>query len=592
MQIKSIFVSNFLGLCNVDIDTSSRVTLFAGRNGAGKSSLRDAIALALTADLGRVSLKKEVGALIHDGTESAVCEVVDADGDQYGVTLTAAGKMTDTRKGKASNPMLAYVLDAQRFTRLELNDRRAFLFGLMGVKTDGKAITERLIKRELDAKKIERIAPLLRSGFPAACAEAKSKATEAKGAWRQVTGETYGSEKGKTWRAAVPASDAALVAKLTTELKHADVAVESWQQSIGQLQAEETRHDAELAKLPVLQQQADKVDRIAKKLATDEEQLAGWEADLIKTAAAAGAGPRVGLLHDLANALHALLRLGPTDATTEGVDAMHALQAYEAEHGKIGGTGDPKARERLASIRQSRDLMASAVSNGKRDLAAAQKAKEAIATIKALPPLDPELLQTARSTAETLKKQRADIIAKLDAQKAQKAQADAAKKKTEDAAAHHIDVQQWDAIGDALAPDGIPGEILSEALGPMNERLAQSAVDADWLRAAVGPDMAITGNGRAYRLLSESEQWRIDAMFAEAIAHLSGTRLLVLDRFDVLDPLGRAQLLGWLDVLADTGEVDSALIFGTLKSLPTSLPSTIATHWIENGVVAQLKEAA
>lgn len=31
---------------------------------------------------------------------------------------------------------------------------------------------------------------------------------------------------------------------------------------------------------------------------------------------------------------------------------------------------------------------------------------------------------------------------------------------------------------------------------------------------------------------------------------------------------------------------------GTLKALPSTLPSTIDAHWIDNGVVSQLKEAA
>jgi hypothetical protein len=41
-------------------------------------------------------------------------------------------------------------------------------------------------------------------------------------------------------------------------------------------------------------------------------------------------------------------------------------------------------------------------------------------------------------------------------------------------------------------------------------------------------------------------------MLAEAISFQSGLRLLVLDRFDVLDAQGRSDLLAWLDVLART----------------------------------------
>ena len=49
-------------------------------------------------------------------------------------------------------------------------------------------------------------------------------------------------------------------------------------------------------------------------------------------------------------------------------------------------------------------------------------------------------------------------------------------------------------------------------------------------------------------------------------------------------------LTAWLDELAARGEIDTALIFGTLKSLPANLPQTMTAHWLENGVVAQPKE--
>ena len=156
----------------------------------------------------------------------------------------------------------------------------------------------------------------------------------------------------------------------------------------------------------------------------------------------------------------------------------------------------------------------------------------------------------------------------------------------------HQSVLAWLQIADALAPDGIPGEMLSEALTPLNERLLQSATDAEWAQVAVHSDMRITSGLRDYALLSESEKWRADAMLAEAVAHLSKIKLLVLDRFDVLDMKGREDLIAWLDILAQDGEINTALIFGTLKALPATLPPTIAAHWLENGVVAQLKEAA
>lgn len=600
MRIASLYVSNFLGLQHAEVQLGAPVALFCGKNAAGKSSLRDAVALALTADLGRVHLKKEAPALIHRGADLAVCEVKDADGDEWRVTITAAGKIADSQKGREADPVLAYVLDAQRFARLDQTERRAFLFGLMGVKMDQGEIARRLEARGGHIGKMARILPLLRSGFDAASKQAKAYATEAKGAWRQVTGETYGSEKAKAWRATVPAYDAAAAQRLATELQHADVAIGQWQEQIGKLQGEEQRRAQLRAKLPALAEAAGKLQRIAEKLATDQQQLAEWEADLKKTAEAAGAVPREGLVHDLARLLWQLA-MDPTVAPAMDLAAVNdALSRYEKEHGRLDfkRTGDSRARDRLASVQRSRDLMASAVANDQRDLAAAQAAKDEQDRINAelAEVFDAAALADAREQVEKLKTARAATVAEADKLKSIKAMVDSAEAKTVQAGEHAADVAAWDLIGDALAPDGIPAEILAEALGPINARLAQSALDTDWPRIEIAADMTIrTGlHERPYALLSESERWRADAMLAEAVAHVSGTRLLVLDRMDVLDLQGRGELLGWLDVLAESGEIDTALLFATLKQPPAGLGERVQVEWIEAGVAGQqpLKAAA
>jgi hypothetical protein len=601
MRIANLYVSNFLGLQHAEVALRAPVALFCGKNAAGKSSLRDAVALALTADLGRVHLKKEAPALIRHGADLAVCEVKDADGDEWRVTITAAGKIADSQKGREPEPVLSYVLDAQRLARLDPTERRAFLFGLMGVKMDQGEIARRLEARGGHIGKMTKILPLLRSGFDAASKQAKTYATEAKGAWRTVTGETYGSEKAKAWRAAVPPYDAAAAQRLATELQHADVAIGQWQEQIGKLQAEEQRRAQLRAKLPALAEAAGKLQRVAEKLATDEQQLADWDADLKKTAAAAGVTPREGLVHDLARLLYSVA-IDPLVVTTLDIGRVNdLLSQYEREYGRLdadGAAGDSKARDRLPSVQRSRDLMASAVANDRRDLAVAQAAKDEQARITAelAEVFDAAALADAREQVEKLKATRAATVAESDKLKSIKAMVDSAEAKTKQAGEHAVDVAAWDLIGDALSPDGIPAEILAEALGPINARLAQSALDTDWPRVEIASDMAIrTGlHERPYALLSESERWRADAMLAEAIAHVSGARLLVLDRMDVLDLQGRGELLGWLDVLAENGEIDTALLFATLKQPPAGLGERVQVEWIEAGMAGQqpLKAAA
>lgn len=598
MKIANLYVSNFLGAAAVDVRTDAPVQLFTGHNGAGKSSLRDAVALALTADLGRVHLKKEAPALIHDGADAAACEVTDADGDTWGVTITRAGKITDTHKGGAHDPVLSYVLDAQRFAQLDATERRAFLFGLQGVKLDPAAVKERLAARGCEAARVERIAPLLRPGFDAASKDAKAKATEAKGAWRAVTGETYGAVKAATWRAAVPPYDAQAAKHAATELEHCDHAIEKWQKEVGALQAEEQRRAALRAKLPALQEHAARVPRLDGKVQADHQGLIEAEQALSIGQQKAGAAPRVGLVHELAWAVDNLIFfcLDPKDPNDARV--LAAMASYEAEHGKVHrgaeDAGDTDAQARLPALRESVALMQRALANSKRDLAAAQEAQAEARRIsdELAETFDADGLGNARQQLDTLKVQRAELVKRLDAMKSIKAAIDAADAKTASAAQHHADVSAWDAIGDALAPDGIPAELLREALDPLHARLQQHAIDTEWPQVHIRDDMSIAVGGRDYRLLSESERWRADAVLAETIAHLSGVRLLVLDRFDVLDLAGRAELLTWLDTLAGLGELDTALIFGTLKAAPANLPPTIAAHWIENGVVGQLKAAA
>ena len=81
-------------------------------------------------------------------------------------------------------------------------------------------------------------------------------------------------------------------------------------------------------------------------------------------------------------------------------------------------------------------------------------------------------------------------------------------------------------------------------------------------------------------------------MIAAAIAEISGTRILMLDRFDVLDLPGREDLIVWLDALTANGQLDTALIFGTMKAEPKGLPPSIQSHWITNSSISNVEQVA
>lgn len=585
MKLDHIKIANVLGITAADIRIDKPVTLIAGKNFAGKSSIQECVRMALVGDTVRgIDLKKDYGSLVHEGESNGLIEIAVAGALPVWFSLPD-GKSTPITE-YVPPKALPYVLDAQRFAHMPSQERRAFLFGLMGLSADGQAVRDRLTAKGCDPKKIEATMPILRAGFAAACEDAKGKATAAKGAWRAVTGETYGAKKAIGWKADKPAYDAALLDRAYKDMADVDLAIEKATTAVGDLQGQSRRHAEQKQRLSALRETAGHYARIQDKLYRDEAELKTWQEKVEDTRAKASgtAGkpqtftcPCCGVVleHRLADG---------------------ALIEYVAPEQKA----DPEAVEKLPEYEKALALMESAVANGKRDLAAADAAAKALREIEdaglADPP-DEEAIAAAKRLVEDLKQKKVNYQSQIKALEEAARAAGVADKKTKDAEQHHADVEAWTLIGDALAPDGIPGDMLAEALGPINARLAQAAADTGWRVVRVDADMGITtangiGSGRIYSLLSESEKWRVDAMLAEAIAYLSGLKLLVLDRFDVLDAQGRVDALEWLDILAEQGEIETALVFGTLKALPAELPARIGAHWIENGVVGKLQEAA
>lgn len=582
MKLTHVIAENFIGTRSANVTFGKPITLFGGANAAGKSSLQEAIRMALTGETVRVSLKKEYGQLVTEGQRSGFVEVGVAGpgGVESSTVLLPSGKVSRT-EGFPLPTALPYVLDAQRFSSMDDKARRSFLFGLMGIKITPETVGARLTKDGHDKARVDRVLPLLRAGFESACTEAKSKATEAKGAWRAITGETYGAVKAATWKAPVPATDADALAKAQQRLASIDQQISDENQNIGSLQARLRSQAEQATRITTLRETADRLERIQAKQATDEATLKEWEAKVADAEAkASGAAPA----HPL------------TCPHCQGL-VEHASETELRAYVEPDAVRDDEAAAALPKFRSALSLARSAVANNVRDLdnarAAAAQLKELTGADQPAPAKQSDL-EDAVTRLAALKTRRSEAAIEAERLKAAAVAVAEASKKTADAAAHHADVAAWDALAAALAPDGIPGRMLAEALEPINDRLEQSSADADWARVGIEADMTITcgPDARPYQLLSESERWRADAMVAEAISFQSGLKLLVLDRIDVLDGKGRADLLLWLDVLATQGEIETALLFGTLKSLPNDLPATVVAEWISNGHVGQLKEAA
>ena len=580
MKILSISIKNYLGARSLEISTDlSPITLLAGWNGAGKSSALEAVRHALGGDPSRVALKKDYGALLTHGERQGFAEVT-TDAGTFSIVLPGG-------KGNHSNAAgLPFVLDAHRFARMTADERRTFLFGLMRVSTSGAAVLEMLKARGCDPDKADDIAADLHAGFPAAEKAAQAKARDAKAAWKAVTGgETWGKDKSAGWAALKPAEtyDREAVRAAEDLLAETDAEIAAANQKIGELRAAaRQRADAE-ARVADLRQKSARLPSLHEKLARDEAEHADWSAKL-------AALPPAGGKHQTpigCPCCGAALMMG---------DDGKLVEYQLPKHGAL----DPEIEAKRKQQQDAVDLYARSVANDRRDIATAEAAAAELAqidkTLASFPAISPDAAESKLAELKADRKARNDTLQAMCA--ANKA-AHTADDLTRKAAGHHADVLAWLAIADALAPDGIPAELLGSALAPINDRLNYHAELSQWPRVRIGADMGIdqaytpsADAWRPYPLLSESEKWRADAMIAASIAELSGLRLLILDRFDVLDARGREDLIYWLDGMSAEGVIDSAIVAGTMKALPAGLPETIQPLWIDGAASGEMREAA
>lgn len=580
MKIDRINISGFIGARCADMSISQPVTLVCGPNGSGKSSLRDAIALALTADLCRVALKKEAGALVTDGQTDGTVELI-VDGEVFAVTITEAGKVIDNQAGRDTPPELPYILDGSRFARASADERRGLLFGITGCAATPDEVKKRLMARGVDEARANSITPYLRAGFPEAQKEAQAKAREAKASWRTVTGETYGDKKGASWFQSAPEIGRNDVAEATTNVAEIDSQLEAANQQLGALQSDANKAKSRNAEIDGLREKAERIDRIQAKLDKDRTDRHEWEKNVEETKLAAHG-----------------IRAGSTAcACPECGAALIFAQGRLVPHGDMQGNDD--AAVKLPEYERALNLLDSAVKNGERDLAAALSAKEQLKHLEAdaaAAPSDGALLE-AKSKVDELRASRKEAQAKLESVRDAERKAAEAESKTTAAAQHHANVQAWDKIADHLATTGIPAEILADALRTFSDRLSMTSKLAGWKLPVIDGDMNIAVGGRPYGLLSESEKWRADCLLAEAISHVSGRRLLVLDRMDVLDAPGRNDLIFWLADMADANAFDTALVLGTMrrdqleKALP-GLPDNFGVFWMEGGNLEAMSATA
>ncbi|MBG4612715.1 AAA family ATPase [Pseudomonas aeruginosa] len=572
MRITKLEITNFQGLRHAALDVSAPVLLVAGHNGAGKSSLLDGVAMAFNGPPRRVSLKKEMDKLITEGAKKGEARVewLDDAGE-----VQACGVALPSGKGSplADSPFLPFVLDASRFAALDAKDRRRVLFDLTGASASPAEVGKRLKAKGIDLALFEKVKPLLRSGFSAMVGQAKDYASEARGAWKAVTGENYGSEKAVDWApelvATVVTDDQ--VAEAGKNLQQFEDDLAEAQQTLGASKQARQAADGRAQRITKLRELVDLEPRRRNKLTTDEQNQDEWsEKVMAAELASSGSVP-----HQPLTCPHCQ---GAVDLQA-GTLVVHQPPEQIA---------DAEAARRLPEYREYLASAQRAVANSQRDLDECLVAAEQIKALEAESVEAPsaEAIANGEQAINELRQARDASRAKLVALQEALEAATQREASIAKAQAAHQDVVAWTGMVDALSPTGIPAEILADAIGPVNDTLKRLAGIAGWSPVEISADIDVTFGGRLYGLLSESERWRCDTTIALAIATISGLRLVLLDRLDVLDLPSRNQAIALMRAMTSDREIDSVVVAGTLKEPMAKTPEWLQAVWIESGHIA------
>lgn len=536
MKITSVKVRNFVRLAEFDTDTPAPILFVAGGNEAGKTTLHNAMRLAMLGELSRVKLKGDADQLIHAGAKKAEIEIITTHG-AYAASITKSQTKTcDT----PYSSFLPYALDPASIARLPEKDFRRLVYSVAGIdaKSAWTEIQATLAKIADDDKVAAAMNAIKAGGLDGGLKWARSQASEARGAWKAATGETYGASKAAEWSADIP---------------------------------EALSDDAIRAMQSLVADKIKKLGAIEKKLSKPAAVLPEGETIESLTKYASHHDETVKARETVMNRLRVV-----QDTLSSLMSCPHCEGPVKYLNGALLPATGISDKDQAAKLRAE---MENLLTHADELFGQIQEQKKAADLVEALASADEDradMEQQATTLRAEIDKLNADVVAAVNDAASAKQLATA----VETAAAAHTDVQAWTAIADELEPTGIQARFAKQALEPINTALTSLAAMSEWPAVTIGEDMAIMSGGMPYCLLSESRQWRCDLMLAMAMAFVSGLKFVAIDRVDVLEPAARERFLDLMCDAVDAGIIEGAVATATLKAKPDLDPEYFTVHWL------------
>lgn len=559
----NIKIENYRGIVSAEF-TLEKIVLIAGDNHAGKSSIAQAAAAVLSQTPIPVPgiPKTLAGMLVHSGAPKGK-GFAQLDCDEGTAVIEWPKSALKTKGGPfpfvspiaAAIELLCPPISAPDTAAMQKR-RGELLIELLVAKPTFEDVVDRFDKHGIEPKPKEdadKEKPSLaltiwndiqKQGWDAAHTRAKETGSRLKGQWEGITGENYGSKKAENfippdWEPELDGeSDESLQAQLT-----------SARDALDGLIAINAIDDAERDRLQALSDNFD-----------DRQKDAAEAAKLMKTLIDSSAqaiadksklrDPKATLIVNCPECEKPLSIVGQT-IIKASPPTQSDIEAWDLINKKLQEIQEQGVKQR-ANVNTANAL-----------LKEAQDARNALSGMKQGNASADEVERGRK--AVTLAQGRLDAFAK-------KTKADRLKASI----LQNVDiVAALDSTG--IRQDKMNSKIKTFVDGVVNLR----AETAQWMPVEIGSDMALSYDGKAWAILSESERYRVRVLFQLAAAFIDGSQAVIIDGADILGSAGRNGLM----VLLKTIGIN-AIVCMTIPhrgNVPNLAKAGIGTsYWIAN----------
>jgi len=538
-------VTDYRGISNATLQISKTLTLVAGLNGAGKSSLFECLAACLTG-IKTPAAEVKVGEshmLVRDGGVAASATLSLPDGSRTIQWSGSNATVVTTGKPPHATEFAAGLKD---FLALKLEDRAKKLQEYLQFD-----VTEEHLQAALPDVAADRIkltwGTIKVKGWDGALEEAKKTGTKLKGQWEQLTGAN--------WKpTAVNWQPEGIGPK--PELSWGDAQKKLEEALKGQVLVE-----AEKQRLTTL---AESLPRLVEDVNKYQESLKAAEAAYREAQNNAPSIPPQRAMEcprcQAKVVLMSNLTLAPADGAPNAKELEELKRQKEAHGRKVDRLRDDWINSRTAYDKVAEQARQAHVAKLTLEEDAARPkvslgVDEAREAVRAVERYD-KLIEAATKANQV-----------------------------------HANWRKNQNIIDVLSPDGLRQQRLSEALEKFNKQLKTLCDMAGWADVVVRPDMSVVMGKRPLSLVSGSERFRARVTIQCALAQLDKSDMVAIDAADILDNAGRAGLAKLSAVLG------VPIVVFLMASKSGDLPDLAAdgrglTHWVAGHTVISPKGTA